>query len=48
MENANVFTTVICILVMIMGFAGYWENAQTVLLFCIFGQLVIIKEILKK
>lgn len=47
MQDSTFFVTIIAVLVMLMGFAGYWENAQTVLLFCIFGQLVIIKDILK-
>lgn len=47
MQDGTYFVTIIAFLVMFMGFAGYWENAQTVLLFCIFGQLVIIKEKLK-
>lgn len=41
------FPTVICIIVMIMGFSGYWDKAQTLLLFCIFGELFMIENKLK-
>ena len=41
------FPSAICVLVMTMGFCGHWQDAQTLLLFCIFGQLFMIKEKMK-
>lgn len=44
MINKIYYSVFICIMVTLLGFEGRWDNAQTLLLFCIFGQLLIIDE----
>jgi hypothetical protein len=47
MKDSFIFYMFIVIIVAIMGFSKYWENAQTLLLAGIFGQLLLIKDKIK-